>query len=56
MNDAQVLILLLNFLVIIVAVVLKPRLSGKKWKIMMATIAITIVISGIVYRLSQGGF
>ena len=56
MNDVLILLFLLNFLVIIVAVALKSRLPGKKWKIMMAILAVTIMSSAIIYRLLHGGF
>lgn len=54
--DAVILLLLLNILVIIVAVALKSRLEGTKWRIMMAILAVTIMSSAIIWRLLHGGF
>ena len=54
--DPLILFVLLNFLVIIVAVALKSKLEGTKWKIAMIIVAVIIVVSGIVWRLLHGGF
>jgi hypothetical protein len=55
-NEALIWFVLLNFLVIIVAVALKSKLKGTQWKVAMGIVAVTIVISGIVWRLLHGGF
>ena len=55
-EDAVLFLVVVNFIVIILAVALKSKLKGTKYKIAMVIVTAIIVVSGIVWRLLHGGF